>query len=129
MSDLKDKVAIVTGANSGMGMATVEALSDKGAAVIMLCRNEARGRKAVATNMGVDRETGFGKTITRVLKPFFLTPAEGAATAIYLATDEAVSRVSGGYFYKCRIAKSSKRSKSRRTARKLFELSEEMVQQ
>ena len=82
---------------------------------------------AVATNMGVDRETGFGKTITRVLKPFFQTPAEGAATAIYLATDEAVSRVSGGYFYKCRIAKSSKRSKSRRGARKLFELSEEIV--
>lgn len=278
MPDLEDKVAIVTGANSGMGMATVEALSDKGALVIMLCRSEERGRKAlaeltskkdrnldlmicdlgdfasirsfaysvkakyphidilvnnagfisldrqetkdgierqfginhlghflltmllldqmhdgsrivnvasgahkvgkihfkdinlrhgynvvraysqsklanvlftrelaerlmnrgitvncchpgaVATNMGVDRETGFGKTITSMLKPFFLTPAEGAATAIYLATDEAVSNISGEYFYKCRIAKSSKLSKSRRIAGKLFELSEEMVQ-
>ena len=36
MTDLQDKIAIVTGANSGMGMATVEALSDKGATVIML---------------------------------------------------------------------------------------------
>jgi hypothetical protein len=79
--------------------------------------------------MGVDRETGFGKTITGLLRPFFLTPAEGAATAIYLATDEAVSHISGGYFYKCQIAKSSKRSKSRRNARRLFVLSEEMVRE
>ena len=49
MSDtLKGKIAIVTGANSGMGLATVEALSDKGATVIMLCRSEERGRKAIA---------------------------------------------------------------------------------
>ena len=48
MQDLKDKIAIVTGANSGMGMATVEALSDKGATVIMLCRSEERGKNAVA---------------------------------------------------------------------------------
>ena len=52
-------------------------------------------------------------------------PMQG--TAIYLATDDEVRHISGGYFYKCRIAKSSKRSKSRRDARKLFELSEEMV--
>ena len=278
-SSRTDKIAIVTGANSGMGMATVEALSDQGATVIMLCRNEERGKKAaaaltrekerkldlmicdlgefasirrfvvtvkekypqvdilvnnagfisldrqetkdgierqfginhlghfllttlllewmpagsrivnvasgahkvgsihfddinlchgynvvkaysqsklanvlftrelavrlkgrgvtvncchpgaVATNMGVDRETGFGKTITGLLKPFFLSPAEGAATAIYLATDEAVSYISGGYFYKCRIAKSSKRSKSRKLAKRLFKLSEEMVRE
>ncbi|WP_026496564.1 SDR family NAD(P)-dependent oxidoreductase [Butyrivibrio sp. WCD3002] len=31
MGRLDEKVAIVTGANSGMGMATVEALSDEGA--------------------------------------------------------------------------------------------------
>ena len=277
MSDLKNKIAIVTGANSGMGMATVEALSDKGATVIMLCRSEERGREAVsaltkekerdldlmicdlgdfasirsfvrrvkekyprvdilvnnagfisldrqetangferqfginhlghfllttllldrmragsrivnvasgahkagkihfddinlrhgynvvkaysqsklanvlftrelaarlkgrgitvncchpgavATNMGVDRETGFGKTITGLLNPFFLTPAQGAATAIYLASDDAVAHISGGYFYKCRIAKSSRQSKSRKTARRLYELSEELV--
>ena len=42
MSDLKGKIAIVTGANSGMGMATAQALSDKGATVIMLCRSEER---------------------------------------------------------------------------------------
>ena len=60
MSDLKDKIAIVTGANSGMGLATVEALSDKGATVIMLCRNEKRGREAVAK---LTRETISGNRI------------------------------------------------------------------
>ena len=43
---LEGKTAIVTGANSGMGRATVEALSDMGATVIMLCRDETRGREA-----------------------------------------------------------------------------------
>mgnify|MGYP003293460376 CR=1 FL=1 len=37
---------------------------------------------AVATNMGVNRETGFGKTITGMLKPFFQTPEQGASTRI-----------------------------------------------
>ena len=277
MGTLKGKTAIVTGANSGMGLATVEALSDKGATVIMLCRSEERGKAAfarlmenrersldlilcdlgdyesirncvmrvkekytqvdilvnnagfisldrqetkegverqfginhlghfllttqlidmmrpgsrivvvasgahkvgkihfddinlkkhfnvitaysqsklanvlftremarrlkkrrisvncchpgaVATNIGIDRETGFGKTITGLLKPFFQTPAEGAGTAIYLATSDEVSNITGGYFYRCRIAKSSKRSRSRKLAKRLYDLSEEMV--
>lgn len=278
MEKLDGKIAIVTGANSGMGMATVEALGDEGANVIMLCRNEKRGKKAfeklmlnknrkielmlcdledfssinsfveaikekyekidilvnnagfisldrqitkegfekqfginhlghfllttklidmmhegarivnvasgahkvgnihfedinlekgynvikaysqsklanvlftrelanrlkdrkitvncchpgaVATNIGIDRNTGFGKTITSLLKPFFQTPAEGARTAIFLATDDSVENISGEYFYKCKIASSSKRSKEMELARRLFELSEELVQ-
>ena len=82
---------------------------------------------AVATNIGIDRETGFGKTVTGLLKPFFQTPAEGARTAIYLATSDEVRDITGGYFYRYRIAKSSKRSKSRKLAKRLYELSEEMV--
>lgn len=277
MTDLKGKIAIVTGANSGMGLSTVEALSDRGATVIMLCRNEERGRAAVAklteekernldliicdlgdyasirnfvrrvkekyprvdilvnnagfisldrqetkegierqfgvnylghflltmqlldwmgagsrivnvasgahkvgkihfedinlnkgynvvkaysqsklanvlftrelarrlkkknitvncchpgavaTNMGVDRETGFGKTITGMLKPFFQTPAEGAETAVFLAADPSVENVTGEYFYRCKPAKSSRRSKDRKLARRLFSFSKELV--
>ena len=277
MAQLTNKLALVTGANSGMGMATVEALSDAGARVVMLCRSEARGREAlekltagkdreielmlcdlgdyesirsfaaefkkkfgkldilvnnagfisldrqetregverqfginhlghfllttelmelrgegsrivvvasgahkagkihfddinltrgynvvkaygqsklanvlftrelarrlkdrgitvncchpgaVATNMGVNRETGFGKTITGLLRPFFQTPAEGARTAVFLATDESVKEITGEYFYKCKIAKSSKRSHDMEAAARLWELSERMV--
>ena len=78
---------------------------------------------AVATNIGIDRDTGFGKTITGLLKPFFLTPAEGARTAIYLASSPEVQGVSGEYFYKCKVAKSSKRSKDMRLARDLYRFS------
>ena len=83
---------------------------------------------AVATNIGIDRETGFGRTVTRLLKPFFQTPAQGASTAIFLATDESVKDITGEYFYKCKIAKSSKRSKDMELAKRLFEFSEQLVQ-
>ena len=83
---------------------------------------------AVATNIGIGRDTGFGKTVTRLLKPFFQTPEQGARTAIFLASDDSVSDVTGEYFYKCRIAKSSKRSKDMELAKKLFEFSEELVE-
>jgi len=82
---------------------------------------------AVATNMGVSRDTGFGKTITGMLKPFFQTPADGARTAVYLATSKEVSSVSGEYFYKCKIAKSSKQSKDMELAARLYEMSVKMT--
>ena len=84
---------------------------------------------AVATNIGIDRETGFGKTVTKLLKPFFQTPEQGAATAVFLATDESVKDITGEYFYKCKVAKSSKRSKDMELAKRLFEFSEQLVQQ
>lgn len=82
---------------------------------------------AVATNMGVSRDTGFGKTITGILKPFFQTPEKGARTAIFLATDPSVKNITGEYFYRCKIAKSSKRSKDMELAQKLYELSVQMT--
>lgn len=42
-----NSVAIVTGANSGMGKATSVELARTGAAVVMLCRNRARGEEAL----------------------------------------------------------------------------------
>ncbi|MBQ7637008.1 MAG: SDR family oxidoreductase [Lachnospiraceae bacterium] len=83
---------------------------------------------AVATNMGVDRNTGFGKTVTRMLKPFFLTPEEGARTAVFLASDPSVKDVTGEYFYKCRIARSSKRSKDMGLAARLYAFTKELVE-
>jgi NAD(P)-dependent dehydrogenase (short-subunit alcohol dehydrogenase family) len=47
MPDMSGKIAIVTGANSGIGYATARALAAKGAQVIMACRNEGRGRVAI----------------------------------------------------------------------------------
>ncbi|WP_026667091.1 hypothetical protein [Butyrivibrio sp. AE2005] len=80
MGRMDNKLAIVTGANSGMGMATVEALSD-----------------------------------------------EGARTAIFLVTDDSVKDITGEYFYRCKIAYSSRRSKDMNLAKKLYEFSEQLV--
>ncbi|MDF2540253.1 MAG: short-chain dehydrogenase [Herbinix sp.] len=82
---------------------------------------------AVATSMGVDRNTGFGKSITGLLKHIFLTPEEGARTAIYLATSSKVSNKTGKYFYKCQVAKTSKAAKSKKSAKRLFEISEQLT--
>lgn len=82
---------------------------------------------AVATNMGVNRDTGFGRLITSILKPFFLTPEQGAETAIYLATSPEVENVTGKYFYKKKAVPSSSASYDSATAERLWSLSEEMT--
>lgn len=82
---------------------------------------------AVATSMGVDRITGFGSKVTGLLKPIFLTPEEGAKTAIYLATSPEGGKVTGKYFYRCQLAATSKAAKSRKQAKQLFELSERIT--
>ncbi len=41
------KIAIVTGANSGMGLATTIELAKQGFHVVMMCRNEEKGLLAL----------------------------------------------------------------------------------
>ena len=75
MGRMDNKLAIVTGANSGMGMATVEALSDEGAKVIMLYRSEKRGKEALQklsekkdrqeTKEGLERQDSFLQLMIR----------------------------------------------------------------
>lgn len=82
---------------------------------------------AVATNIGISRDTGFGKTVTGMLKPFFQTPEDGARTAIFLASADEAGAYTGEYFYKCKVARSSKRSKNMELANRFFKFSEELV--
>ncbi len=46
--DQHGRVAIVTGANSGIGLVTAQVLASKGARVIMACRSQARAEEAIA---------------------------------------------------------------------------------
>ena len=84
---------------------------------------------AVATQLGVDRGTGFGKTVMRLLKPFFLTPEQGADTSVYLATSDAVTGVSGEYFYRRAPARVSRRAEDREQRERLWAWSEQQVGQ
>lgn len=45
--DQRGRVAVVTGANSGIGYVTARELARKGARVVLACRSEARGTEAV----------------------------------------------------------------------------------
>lgn len=47
-TQIEGKNCIVTGANSGIGFATVEGLASRGATVFMVCRNKERGEAALS---------------------------------------------------------------------------------
>jgi hypothetical protein len=46
--ELNGKVAVITGANSGLGFETARALRQKGATVVMACRSEDKAQAAIA---------------------------------------------------------------------------------
>jgi retinol dehydrogenase 14 len=83
---------------------------------------------AVATSMGVDRTTGFGSGITRLLRPFFLSSEEGARTALWLATSSEAAALRGTYCHKCRPAEPSKSARDPALAAGLWQLSEKMIE-
>jgi NAD(P)-dependent dehydrogenase (short-subunit alcohol dehydrogenase family) len=49
MGDLSGRTALVTGANSGLGLESARALATAGARVLLACRDEGRARDALAT--------------------------------------------------------------------------------
>lgn len=81
---------------------------------------------AVSTNIG-NSSGWFFSRIFKLGRSFLLTPEQGAATSIYLASSPKVKGVSGKYFSNKRIQASSPISRSKDIAKRLWEMSKEMT--
>ncbi len=77
---------------------------------------------AVATRLGHNNGR-VARLLTGLLRPFFRTPAAGAATTIWLASSPDVEGLSGQYFANCRPKESSAVSHDRAVARRLWDTS------
>ncbi|MBM7579321.1 SDR family oxidoreductase [Jeotgalibacillus terrae] len=82
---------------------------------------------AVSTNLGIDRKTEFGKSVHKILKPFFQSAEEGAATTVYLATAPELKDVTGKYFYQMEEIDVSEDAANEWLAEELWGWSEERV--
>jgi len=80
----------------------------------------------VATGFG-GNTPGLFRTLVRIAQPFMLSPEKGARTLVYLATSPEVEGVSGKYFYRCREMRPSPAARDPEAARRLWELSEQLV--
>lgn len=81
---------------------------------------------AVATRLGKNNGA-FGRVVTAMLSPFFLSPERGAETSIYVATAPELDSVSGKYFAKRREARSSDAARDAELATRLWEASETLT--
>ena len=77
---------------------------------------------AVATRLGYNNGR-VAAAIAKLLRPFFRTPEQGAATAIYLASSPVVDGVSGKYFVDCREARASRATYDTELACRLWDAS------
>ncbi len=68
-----------------------------------------------------------GKLAMRLVRPFFLTPQQGAETAIYLAVAPELATVTGRYFYRKLQHATAGRAQDRDVARALWGASEALV--
>ena len=81
---------------------------------------------AVATRLG-QQNGAFARVLTRALSVFFRTPAQGADTAVWLATALELEGVSGRYFTSRREHVPAPHARDPEVARRLFEESERLT--
>lgn len=70
---------------------------------------------------------GVSRLIARLVSPLFLTPAQGADTAVYLASSPEVQGISGQYFVKRKSVRSKAISYDRKVQERLWDISARLV--
>ncbi len=84
----------------------------------------------VATGYAADGDArGFLAWGIKVIRPFILTPEKGARTSVYLASSADVATVTGRYFVRCRPRTPSAAARDAAAARRLWQVSEELVRE
>ena len=78
----------------------------------------------VASDIIVDRRNDMFRFIATLSRAVLISSEKGAKTSVYLAADDSLAAVSGEYFVRCKIARSSPRSHNMADAKRLFEISE-----
>ncbi len=81
---------------------------------------------AIKSGLGKDRG-GLAPRYWRLRQPFLAPEDKGAETPIYLASSADVSKMSGGYWTERRLRPSSKRSYDAVDAKRLWDVSEELL--
>ena len=82
----------------------------------------------VRTGYGADGDArGFLSFGLKIASPFFLSPAKGARTSVYLASSPEVAGVSGEYFFKCKPRTPRKWARDPVAAQRLWQVSEDLV--
>jgi NAD(P)-dependent dehydrogenase (short-subunit alcohol dehydrogenase family) len=82
----------------------------------------------VRTGYGADGDArGFLSFGLKVSGPFFLSPAKGARTSVYLASSPEVDGISGQYFVKCKPRTPRTWARDPDAAQRLWRVSEELV--
>jgi NAD(P)-dependent dehydrogenase (short-subunit alcohol dehydrogenase family) len=82
----------------------------------------------VASRFGRDGDTsGFTNMVFPLLKPFALTPEQGAQTQVYVASAPELASITGGYWAKSAPATPSAAARDDAAAARLWEVSEQLV--
>jgi hypothetical protein len=81
----------------------------------------------VATRLGTNNPGLLGKVIPLAMRPFFKTPAQGAATSLYVATSPELASTNGRYFANSREHQTTAAARDAGDAQRLWNLSCEWV--
>ena len=81
---------------------------------------------AVSTRLGKNNGA-WARILIGLLRPFFLTPEQGAANSIFVAASDQLDGVSGKYFVKQRAVPPSRRSRRPGLARRVWARSSQLV--
>jgi NAD(P)-dependent dehydrogenase (short-subunit alcohol dehydrogenase family) len=81
----------------------------------------------VATNIFAAFGGPTGKIFSVLLRPFMLSPADGAKTSVYLASSPEVANVTGKFFDKCREVPPAPAAQDAAAAKRLWETSAKLT--